>query len=149
MRSRTVLIAGLIALAASLIGMVIDSGMTRSTWDHMSGTGHMGWRGSRGTTTEAIEGAADVTVTATEFDFTPDELTATTGEPFNLILVNTGDVLHDLVIPDLGVRVVAGPSQEATTGIEVDQAGSYRILCSLPGHAGAGMTGLLTVTSDS
>ena len=79
-------------------------------------------------------------------DILPD---AGTGQTVNLSLVNAGDLAHDLVIPDLDIRLAAGPGRQVTTGIEIDEAGSYRFLCSYPGHAAAGMTGVLTVTSQT
>lgn len=151
MRRRTLLVAGLIALGVSLIGPAVQAGITGDTgwWDHMSGYGHMGWWGNTQTTGEVVDGAPDVEVTATEFAFTPGELTVTVGEPVNLSLVNAGDLAHDLVIPDLGVRLAVGPGQQATTGIEIDETGSYQFSCSYPGHAAAGMTGLLTVKPNT
>lgn len=151
MRRRTLLIAGLIALAASLIGSAAQAGITGDAgwWDHMSGYRHMGWWGDRQTTGDLFENASEIEATATEFAFSPGELTVTVGERVNLTLVNAGDLAHDLVIPDLGVRIAAGPGRETTTGIEVEEAGSYQFVCSYPGHAEAGMTGLLTVKPDT
>lgn len=151
MRRRTLLVAGLIALGVSLIGPAVQAEITGDTgwWDHMSEYGHMGLWGNTQTTGDVIDGASEVEVTATEFAFTPGELTVTVGEPVNLSLVNAGDLAHDLVIPDLGVRLAVGPGRQATTGIEIDEAGTYQYLCTFPGHAAAGMTGLLTVTSQT
>jgi nitrite reductase (NO-forming) len=70
------------------------------------------------------------------------------GEPVNLTLINAGDLPHDLVIPDLGVHLAVAPGRQATTVREIDEAGSYQFLCSYPGHAAAGMTGLLTVNPN-
>lgn len=156
MRRNALLIAGLIALAASLIGPAVQAAITDDAgwWGHMSGYGHtsgyghMGWWGEGQTTGDVIEGAFEMEVTATEFSFSPDELTVEVGEPVNLTLINTGDLSHDLVIPDLGVHLAASPGRQATAGIEIEEAGSYRFLCSLPGHAEAGMAGLLTVKSQ-
>ena len=147
MRNRSLLVAGLIALGASLSGPVLQATITGDTgwWDHMAGYGHMGWWGNAETTGDAIEGATELEVIASEFAFSPGELTVVVDEPVNLTLVNAGDLPHDLVIPELGVRLAAGPGRQVTTGIEVEHAGSYRLLCSYPEHAEAGMTGLLTV----
>lgn len=152
MRTRTLLIAGLITLAASLIGPALQSTISGDTgsWGPMSGFGHMGsgrmgsWGGGQ-TTDDVIEGASEMEVTATDLAFSPDELTVMVGEAVNLTLINAGDVPHDLVIPELGVRVAAAPGRQATVGIEFEQAGSYEFICTYPGHAEAGMTGVLTV----
>lgn len=161
MQTRVLLIAGLIALAASLVGPAIQAAITDDTgsWGPMSGfgsmgpghmgPGHMGWWGGDQATGDVIEGAREMEVTATDLAFSPDGLTVTVGEAVNLTLVNAGDLRHDLVIPELDVRVVAAPGGQATIGIEFDQAGSYEFLCTFPGHAQAGMTGVLTVEPNN
>jgi uncharacterized cupredoxin-like copper-binding protein len=148
MQRHILLVAGLIAIGASLTGAAVQTTISGDVgrWDHMSGYGHMGWWGDRQTASEVIEGAVEEEVTATEFAFSPNELTVAVGEPINLTVINGGDLPHDLVVPDLGVRLAVGPGGQATTGIEVDTAGSYQFFCSYPGHAEAGMTGLLTVS---
>lgn len=146
------LVAGLVALAASLIGPAVQASITGDLgWrnGHMGSSGHMGWRGNERASDDVIEGAPDTDVTATEFSFSPAELTVTAGEPVNITLANTGEVPHDLVIPDLGVRLATGPGREATTGFEVEEAGTYGFLCTYPGHADAGMTGILTVMPNT
>jgi nitrite reductase (NO-forming) len=150
MQRKALLIAGLIALAASLIGPAVQAAITGDAgwWGHMSGFGHMGWRGEGQTTGDVIQGASQTEVTATEFAFSPDELTVMVGEAVNLTLINAGDLPHDLFIPDLGVHLAVAPGRQTTTGIEIDEAGSYQFLCSYPGHAAAGMTGLLTVNPN-
>jgi heme/copper-type cytochrome/quinol oxidase subunit 2 len=50
------------------------------------------------------------------------------GSPVNITLVNEGNVVHDLTIPELDVRVVAGPSGRASTGRTPERAGEYRFL---------------------
>lgn len=105
----------------------------------MMGSGHMGaYGGASSGTTAPIAGAPTVTLTATEFAFSPAEVTlAASGA--NLSLVNKGAVLHDLTIPALGVRVTAAAGQTATVGLRGLPAGRYAAYCSVPGHAEAGM----------
>ncbi len=105
----------------------------------MMGPGHMwSYGGTSSGTAAEIPGAPTVTVTATEFAFSPTEITlASSGA--NLTLVNKGDLPHDLTIPALGVRVVAAAGQTTTVGLRGLPAGSYPAYCSIPGHADAGM----------
>ncbi len=105
----------------------------------MMGSGHMGaFGGTSSGTTAPIAGAPTATLTATEFAFSPTEITlAASGA--NLSLVNKGAVLHDLTIPALGVRVTAAAGQTATVGLRGLPAGRYAAYCSVPGHAEAGM----------
>lgn len=154
MNRNTLLVAGLAALALSLIGATTQTVVAgdvpwrghMSGFGHMgSGYGHMGWWEDGTNAGDVIGGASEVEVTASDFGFAPAEITIEAGVPINLTLLNTGEVAHDLVITDLGVRIAAGPGQRATTGLEIAQAGSYQFLCSYPGHAAAGMTGTLNV----
>jgi hypothetical protein len=68
------------------------------------------------------------------------------GEPTNLTVVNDGDAFHDLTIDEVGLRIDVDSGQQATAGLEIDEPGEYEYYCSVPGHAGAGMRGTLTVT---
>lgn len=105
----------------------------------MMGGGHMwSYGGASSGTAAAIPGAPTVTVTATEFAFSPSEITLPSSGA-NLTLVNKGDLPHDLTIPALGVRVVAAAGQTATVGLRGLPAGRYPAYCSIPGHADAGM----------
>lgn len=106
----------------------------------------MGWSDGVSSSQSTITGAREIVVTSTEFGFSPSSTTGTVGESINVVLVNDGNVTHDWSIPDLGVRIVANPGQQASAGFTLDAAGSYRVLCSIPGHVEAGMIGTLEVT---
>ena len=67
------------------------------------------------------------------------------GEQVNLALDNAGQVFHDLAIEGLDVRLAADPGTIATGGLQVDQPGEYGFICTVPGHAAAGMRGTLNV----
>lgn len=110
----------------------------------MMGPGHMGDGRSTSGTTSEIPGAPTVTVTATEFAFSPAEITLASSEA-NLRLVNKGVVPHDITIPALGVRVVAAAGQTTTDGLRSLPAGTYAGSCSVAGHADAGMRISVTV----
>lgn len=104
----------------------------------MMGPGHMGFGYDTQGATTPISGAATVTVTATDLRFSPTEITLGSGET-NLALKNDGVVVHDLTVPALGVRIVAGPGQTTTVGLRDLPAGQYAGYCGVPGHAEAGM----------
>jgi plastocyanin len=104
----------------------------------MMGYGGAWSGGASSGTTAAIPGAPTATVTATEFAFSPSEITVASGEA-DLSLVNKGTVPHDLTIPALGVRIVAAPGQTTTAGLKDLPTGKYGAYCSIPGHADAGM----------
>lgn len=97
-----------------------------------------GWSGTSSGTTTQIPGAPTVTVTATEFAFSPSQVTLPASGA-NLTLVNKGALPHDLTVPGLGVRIVAAAGQTTTVGVRNVPAGTYPAYCSIPGHADAGM----------
>lgn len=112
MQRKVLLIAGLVALAASLIGPAVQAAITGEVgWrGHMSGYGHMGWWGEGQATGDVLEGAPEAEVAATEFAFSPDELTVMVGEAVNLTLVNDGDLPTTWSSP---TSVCASPSCRA------------------------------------
>ncbi len=142
-RDRWLLIAGLVLVGAALVG-----GLTTGPgWGAHMGRWHDWMMGEWGRTSEEspIGGAEAQEIAASDFAFSPTELTLTPGEPVNLTLVNRGAVPHDLVIAGLDVAIEARPGQSSTVGFVPSEPGSYPFACTYPGHAGAGMRGTLTV----
>ncbi len=92
-----------------------------------------------------IDGARAVEVVAADMRFEPSTITVDAGEALNLTLRNDDEIVHDLTIPALGVRVVADPRGDATAGLRLDDPGTYAFFCSIPGHQQAGMRGTLVV----
>jgi uncharacterized cupredoxin-like copper-binding protein len=141
---------GALLLVAGLFTAIGNSGLGRWAGHPMSMGDHMGW--SRTATAPASPpdpGGSDVVVEAGDMWFAPERVEIEAGMTTNLILDNTGRVFHDLSIPDLGVRLEAGAGETASTAIRSPEAGSYGFLCTVPGHASAGMTGQLVVTAGS
>lgn len=142
---------GLLTVAASCGGggMGRWDGWSRDGWDWTGHGGmmadHMGRSYARGEAPAPVPGGVDVRVTASEMRFDPATITATAGTPLNLTLVNDGRLLHDLTVPDLGFVLVAEPGERASGGVTPEEPGTYELLCSVPGHAGAGMRGTLVV----
>lgn len=146
MTQTRLLVAGLVLVAAGLIGMSLQA-PTGGLWEMPMGP-MMGWLQPPHTSTEQtppIAGAPTIEVEATEFAFQPDRLVIDAGETVNLTLVNRGGLVHDLSIPELDVHLVGTPGETTTTGLEVSEAGEYRMVCTVPGHAEAGMIGLIVV----
>jgi uncharacterized cupredoxin-like copper-binding protein len=82
-------------------------------------------------------------VEATEMAYAPSEIAVAAG-PVEVVLTNTGGMLHDLRIDGEPFIMEAAPGRAATGTVVLD-AGRYRIFCSLPGHRAAGMEGILEV----
>ena len=68
--------------------------------------------------------------------------------PLVLSLTNTGSQVHNLSVPALG-KDSGGIQPGATVTLDLGDvpAGSYDMLCTVAGHAAAGMTGMLHVGS--
>lgn len=93
----------------------------------------------------AIPGAPEITVVATDLRFSPSEFTIPSAQA-NLTLRNDGAIKHDLTVADLRVHLVAAPGQRITTGLRGLRPGRYSAICTVQGHADAGMR--LTVVVD-
>jgi uncharacterized cupredoxin-like copper-binding protein len=106
----------------------------------------------------------DQSVTMSEFDFDPAQISVPAGSQVNLTLVNDGTLAHEFVIikKDLQItapfeedqdedkiywenEVEAGES-ETETFTAPEEPGEYQVICGIAGHLEQGMQGTLTVT---
>ena len=89
-----------------------------------------------------------VTVTASSFRFSNPDVTIRAGEWVVVTFTNDDPVIHDWSVEGIAnVDVPARPGQTARLRFVIDKPGTYRILCTIPGHAEAGMVGTLVVTA--
>jgi uncharacterized cupredoxin-like copper-binding protein len=110
---------------------------------------------------------SQVTITMKEFVFEPNSITVEAGKPVEFTLMNNGAVEHDFVIEVIPVIDVSSsgsgehhmsgdhskfdlhtstPAGETSTlTFTPTEPGTYQIICSVPGHKEAGMTGELIV----
>ncbi len=84
-----------------------------------------------------------------DFAFAPKDITVKPGES-TFYLVNEGKVSHDMTVLDpAGNRIAQSglvqPGNTDTLKVKLD-AGSYRVICSQPGHADSGMVATLRVS---
>lgn len=88
-----------------------------------------------------------VTVSGTEYSFSPSTITIQKGQTVKVEFSNTGQVPHNLKIPSLsvGTRTVQ-PQQTTSFTFTAPSSGTFPIQfeCTLPGHAANGMTGSVT-----
>jgi uncharacterized cupredoxin-like copper-binding protein len=83
--------------------------------------------------------------------FTPNRLDARVGIPMTVTLQNDGTQVHDFRFPSLhmpgleGIESILQPGETRTLTLTFDQPGEHVFICSLPGHAAAGMTGAVFV----
>ena len=89
---------------------------------------------------------ATITVVTTEFKFQPEVLTVRVGERVRVTLDNSQGVLkHDMLQSDLNIHAEVEPGKKATFEFTPTRAGTFDLVCSVPGHKEAGMTGKLVV----
>jgi uncharacterized cupredoxin-like copper-binding protein len=108
-------------------------------------------------------GPASLSITATDFAFTPSEVSVAAGQEVSLTLTNNGSVAHEWAIMEQGYQVTTpfdaddqphvfwsarvDPGQSSTFSFTAPaEAGSYPIVCGIAGHIEAGMVGTLIVT---
>jgi plastocyanin len=84
-----------------------------------------------------------VTVAASEFKFKLSKTRVPVGTVV-FTIVNKGKISHDFKIAGKKTKSLL-PGQKATLKIKFRKKGRFAYICSLPGHAGAGMKGTLGV----
>jgi len=88
--------------------------------------------------------AASVSVTATDFHFALSKKSAAPGK-VTFKITNKGAVQHDFKINGVKSKLIS-PHQSASLTVTFKKAGSYPYMCTVPGHAAAGMKGTFKVT---
>ncbi|MGH2454099.1 MAG: cupredoxin domain-containing protein [bacterium] len=104
-----------------------------------------GGGGQQGGTTTTPPAATTVTVTETEFKFEPQAMTAKAGQ-VTFEVKNSGAVEHNFIIEGTDVKLEGIQPGQTKTATAPLAAGSYKVLCTIPGHQEAGMTGTLAVS---
>ena len=143
---------GLVLIAMGVVGLigvpvVAGPGPGSSGLDWMVSMHERMMGGSRAGRAQApVPGAPDIEVVTRDFSFSPTQLTVPAGTTGNVVLVNDGDVLHDLTIPALGFRLEASPGTRTSSSLTVASQGTYQFICSVPGHREAGMEGVVVAT---
>lgn len=92
-----------------------------------------------------------VTVILEDVRFVPNRIDVKVGVPATLVLTNRGSERHDLNFPSLhmpgllGVEAILEPGESRSITLTFDEPGTHTFICTLPGHAAAGMTGAVFV----
>lgn len=88
---------------------------------------------------------APVPVSLTEFAITPDTINAPSGD-VTLAVTNDGGQIHNLSVTELGETTPdLNGGGAATLELSGVADGTYEVICTIPGHAEAGMVGTLVV----
>jgi nitrite reductase (NO-forming) len=93
--------------------------------------------------------STNVTITATEFKFSPNSIAVPLGQKVTLTLDNRGVVEHDVTVQGAGFSLSAKPGQTATGEFTFDKPGAFDFFCSIAGHKDAGMKGTLSVVDPA
>ncbi len=77
--------------------------------------------------------------------FDPESFEASPGQ--TILFVNEGSLPHNFIVDELGIDMPQIPGGEEQEVVVPDDAepGDYEYICSVPGHAVAGMVGTMTV----
>ena len=98
------------------------------------------------TTSQAMTAAEKITIQGSEFAFAPSTITVKKGQPVEITFKNIGKYSHNLTIADLGVKSnTVKPGEVDTFTFTPDRIGQFTYICTVPGHADKGMTGVLKV----
>ena len=103
-----------------------------------------------------VDATSQATVRIQAFDrlhFEPKRIGVQAGVPTRIELENTGATDHSLVVktPDgerdwVHLHALPGVTEAAT--YQLDEPGTYRVLCTIPGHTEGGMIGEFVVLAE-
>jgi nitrite reductase (NO-forming) len=96
----------------------------------------------------AVAVAGAIEVTSFDLGFTPKAIEVAAAGRYTVTLKNTGAVPHDLTFADGSTTGSVNAGVSASVEVDVPAAG-LAFLCSIPGHAAAGMTGNITVKGST
>jgi uncharacterized cupredoxin-like copper-binding protein len=105
--------------------------------------------------------ASELTIEASEFRFDPADVTIAADTDVPVTIDNVGAVEHSWTVLELGTTIASeGDYDESTAVVDLHAdpgstesgsvnlaAGSYQVICVIPGHFAAGMEGSIEVTS--
>ena len=138
-----VLIAGLsVVVTAIALSPLILGSMSRSTVSTAAAP-------AQATAATPINLTTSVSITASEFKFSPTSVNVPVGQKVAFTLNNTGVVEHDLAIQGTAFKISANPGRTATGEFTFDKPGTFDFFCSIPGHKDAGMKGTLSVVDPA
>ncbi|HET8525587.1 MAG TPA: multicopper oxidase domain-containing protein [Actinomycetota bacterium] len=102
--------------------------------------------GDEGTGAGGSGDAASYDVSLTEFAIVPGEIDVPPGEPLSFVVSNDGTAPHTFAV-ETGSDTVETPQiqpgESATLEVPALDTGHYKTLCTVPGHAEAGMIGMV------
>jgi nitrite reductase (NO-forming) len=135
-------LAVMVGLAVALTGCASPKGQGW-TYGPASASPATAVVSTAGPSTPPASASDKITIEAFDLGFTPAMAMVPTAGTYQVEFKNTGSTLHDLTFAD-GTKVSADGGKSATGTVTIPAAG-LAFLCSIPGHADAGMKGEVTV----
>ena len=86
-----------------------------------------------------------IPVVGKEFSYDPATLTLKAGQPFLIVLKNTGSIEHDITVDDAKFKLTVPGNNTGEKVLKAQKPGTYQMYCSVAGHKDAGMKGQLVV----
>lgn len=146
----------LLAVAATLVTLgLLGGGIAAATmgWgpmggmmDRMMGGGMMGGGETERVGPSPDPDASELEVVATDFAFEPDQVRLQAGETVNVVLSNDGNAHHTFTADGLDLDLRAQPGDTVSGALHATEPGTYTVVCTVPGHAEAGMRGRIEVS---
>ncbi len=88
---------------------------------------------------------ASIDVELGEFSITPSSLDIP-AEGARLRVTNTGSMVHNFAVPQLGIDTGdLNPGASTTVTVDGGEVGMYDVICTIPGHADSGMKAMVHV----
>lgn len=88
-------------------------------------------------------------VTGGDFFIHPNEIRAPSEESVNIRFTNGGRMFHTFTVEELDFDLRARPGATVSGALRDVKPGTHRAICTVPGHAQAGMRATITVTQGS
>ncbi len=146
MRSLGALRIAIVVALAMLIPVGCSAG-TVSTWTYAPASaapaGQVTGASAAPSAAPAGEVLGTIAVEAFDLGFKPSSVDVAKAGSYSVSFKNTGTVQHDMTFAD-GTKIVAQPGATGTGTVAVP-VGGVTFICSVPGHADAGMKGAVTV----
>lgn len=98
------------------------------------------------TTQAPVSQVTEISVTGTEFSFSPTSVSVKAGERVKITFSNKGRAPHNLILERLGIATkTIGGGQTDVVEFTAPSSGIYAFFCSVPGHRASGMEGSLKI----
>jgi nitrite reductase (NO-forming) len=135
--------------ATALVAVACAPAAGAPTWTFTPGGGAGGAASPAPTQggTAGGEVLGTLEVNAVDLGFEPKELSVEAAGRYGVTLKNNGAIPHDITFAD-GTTGVANPGDSVTIEVNVPDSG-LTFICSIPGHADAGMRGAISVAGST